>query len=123
MKRTYFCIDVSGSMSDQDIKNALDAVHARSKPGDFLTFFDVEAYGPLPVEEAFVTAKSDKAVLGRGGTDPLSALQASCEHAQAHGIDDMHIVIISDGCFPPLQNESVEVIDIVHKTQAAPTGA
>jgi len=108
-KTKYFCLDVSGSMSEQQLQMAFEQVATRArKTGDFLVAFDHEPYGILPVEEVLGKLVMDAqdlvrtlcpAMKGRGGTDARPVLQAVSDHARDHHVL-AHIVLISDGELP-----------------------
>ena len=100
---TAYCIDISGSVCDHQIKAAFDFVRKGIEPGDFIIVFDVRA-----VAVTLDYEKDTARFMGRGGTDAKEALQLAKELG-AH-----QTVCISDGYMMPDQlDQFSKTIDIV----------
>lgn len=69
MSKAY-CIDVSGSMSEEDCQKAFAFVKAGMEPGDHLIVFDIDA---MKVTPGWI--KNPCAMYGRGGTDATKCLE------------------------------------------------
>ena len=109
MKRTYFCVDVSGSISDQDLEVAIATITARAaggKQGDYVLLFDAKVHGIWPVEDVLGRSFGEPSDLlrklipqwvGGGGSSSHEVLDAIEAHRKKHGIEEeAHKVLLSD---------------------------
>ena len=90
-------MDVSGSMSSDDIEKACSRTVTESNSDDLVVFFDRDASGPFQVDDMEKVLKSSS-LFGRGGTDATNALHLIEKHANG----TPHIkVLVSDGFLVP----------------------
>jgi predicted metal-dependent peptidase len=115
---TYFCVDVSGSMSTDALRKAFDHIHMNAESGDQIFFFDTEPYGPWSVEDVLGQVYGMRMRLGgtRMQLEPVidmdSVVWARCTKGKGRGGTDVEpllklladkypgkSVCISDGLF------------------------
>ena len=110
----YFCIDVSGSMSDRDLQFARAQVADFKKPGDFVVLFDCEVRAIIPIDDYMAEKETRKLVLkGGGGTDCRECIQSVHEHSQHNAISPMRTTLISDCELPA---DQLKIFDEVIQT-------
>jgi hypothetical protein len=102
---TAYCIDISGSVMDSQIKAAFDFVRKGFEPGDFVIVFDVRA-----VAVTLDWPESKRQFFGRGGSDTTEAL------ALAKELGAYQTVCISDGYLSPGQldgfSKDIDIIEL-----------
>lgn len=72
---TVHCVDVSGSMSEEQITLAQQEVLRRFKPKDIVVLFDIRFQIVTDLERKFSDYLYPRGVIGRGGTDPTEAVE------------------------------------------------
>jgi hypothetical protein len=90
---TAYCIDVSGSMSDEDKEKAFKFVSKGIEPGDSVILFDIYAVlvDSKELSSANVVSNNRLFSIGRGGTDASNCLKLAKE------VGAYRTVLISDG--------------------------
>lgn len=76
---TVHCVDVSGSMSQEQIEQAQQEVMRRFKPRDIVVLFDINFQIVSDLERKFNDYLRGN-VIGRGGTDPTAAVEFAKKH-------------------------------------------
>lgn len=87
---TVHCVDVSGSMSSDQLAQAKQEVLRRFKPKDIVVVFDTQYEIVTDLERSFYDYPSCF-VVGRGGTDPTSAVEFAKKQSA-------WCIIYTDGC-------------------------
>jgi uncharacterized protein with von Willebrand factor type A (vWA) domain len=131
-KVKFFCLDVSGSMSNDDLNRALSVMADRAKPQDYVVLFDCEVVAFEKVEDAMRKIRKSPLSLheaiasictgphkGRGGTDARECYQTVCEYQQSHQICDGVLILLSDGLMP--QDQIAVFDEFVDITKSSPT--
>lgn len=110
--KIIFAIDVSGSMSDDDLKEGFAVINSTAKHADITYIqFDTEI---KKVEKDFKKAKQSFSVLGRGGTD----FQCIVDYAKEHKHDG--IVIFTDGYACSPTKPKAKVLWLLHEESQTP---
>lgn len=112
--KIIFALDVSGSMSDEDIAEGLAVINATCKHAEITyIMFDTQI---KRVETDFKKARGTFKVYGRGGTD----FQCIIDYANEHRVDG--IVIFTDGeaCEPTKPKGRTKLLWLLHSKESRP---
>jgi predicted metal-dependent peptidase len=72
---TVHCVDVSGSMGDEQLDQAKQEVLRRFKPKDIVVLFDIRFQVVTDLERKFTEYLYPDGIIGRGGSDPTEAVE------------------------------------------------
>lgn len=106
----YFCLDVSGSISQDMFERAQQHLYERARIGvDFVVLFDAQPIGLWPVVQvaasyqdvlSLLTALSVPQEMGRGGTSSKGVPELVKSHASSRSLmsrDCYRLVVLTDG--------------------------
>ena len=110
--KVIFAVDVSGSMSDDDLKEGFAVINSCLKHAEMIYVqFDTEIKS---VERNVKKARKEFKVMGRGGTDFNQVLEMA-DREQCDGI-----VIYTDGCAAVPKQPKAKVLWLMHSKDLKP---